>query len=79
MFLHTSCALWQSAWSVVGVGIRLALDVGAHRNKMYSETPTVHDELWRRAFWYISRDHPTEPGVNALSGYLWFLIGKPHP
>jgi hypothetical protein len=52
MFLQGSSTLWQSCWSIVGVGIRLAIDVGAHRKKVYSETPTLEDELWRRAFWY---------------------------
>ncbi|PIL25379.1 transcription factor [Ganoderma sinense ZZ0214-1] len=43
----------QGAWPVVGAGIRIALDVGAHRKTMYSPTPTVEDELWRRAFWIL--------------------------
>ena len=42
----------QSTWSIIGAGIRIALDVGAHRRKMYSPNPTVEEELWRRAFWY---------------------------
>ena len=42
----------QSAWSMIGAGVRMALDVGAHRKTMYSQTPTVEGELWRRAFWY---------------------------
>ncbi|PIL25378.1 transcription factor [Ganoderma sinense ZZ0214-1] len=40
----------QSTWSLIGAGIRIALDVGAHRKKMYSPSPTVEEELWRRAF-----------------------------
>ena len=42
----------QSTWSIIGAGIRMALDVGAHRKKMYSPNPMVEEELWRRAFWY---------------------------
>jgi hypothetical protein len=53
VFLQGSCALGQAAWSIVGTGIRLAVDVGAHRKNLYSDTPTVHDELWRRAFWCV--------------------------
>ena len=36
-----------------GVGIRFAEDVGAHRRKVYSATPRVEDELWKRAFWVL--------------------------
>ena len=43
----------QSTWPVIGAGIRMALDVGAHRKKMYSPTPTVEEELWKRAYWYL--------------------------
>jgi hypothetical protein len=35
---------------MVGVGVRMAQDVGAHRRKMYTSM-TVGDELWKRAFW----------------------------
>ena len=41
----------QGTWTVVGAGVRAALDVGAHRKKMYSPTLNVEEELWRRAFW----------------------------
>lgn len=40
---------------MIGLGLRLAQDVGAHRKKMYSSTPCVKDELWKRAFWYVSQ------------------------
>lgn len=43
----------QACWTVIGVGIRLAQDVGAHRRKVYSKAPTVEDELWKRAFWCL--------------------------
>lgn len=39
---------------MVGHGIRLALDVGAHRRKVYDSKPTIENELWKRAFWYVS-------------------------
>ncbi|TFK88613.1 hypothetical protein K466DRAFT_488574 [Polyporus arcularius HHB13444] len=39
--------------TVVGVGIRMAQDAGVHRKKTYGSTPTVEDELWRRAFWVL--------------------------
>jgi hypothetical protein len=36
---------------MVGVGLRLAQDVGAHRRRSPNARPTVEDELWKRAFW----------------------------
>jgi len=43
----------QACWTIVGIGIRLAQDVGAHRRKVYNRMPTVEDELWKRAFWIL--------------------------
>ena len=42
----------QSAWTMIGIGIRLAQDVGAHRRKVYNAPLSVESELWKRAFWY---------------------------
>lgn len=52
MFLQGSSAP-QSCWTMVGVGIRLAQDVGAHRRKYNRHTMTVEDELWKRGFWVL--------------------------
>ena len=41
----------QGSWSIIGLGIRMAQDIGIHRKKMYSAKPTVNDELWKRVFW----------------------------
>ncbi|KAF9021193.1 hypothetical protein BDZ89DRAFT_1019740 [Hymenopellis radicata] len=43
----------QASWTMVGVGIRLAQDVGAHRRKRDSASDTVESELWKRAFWIL--------------------------
>ncbi|THG99013.1 hypothetical protein EW026_g3253 [Hermanssonia centrifuga] len=43
----------QASWTVIGVGIRLAQDVGAHRRKVYNPVRTVEEELWKRAFWVL--------------------------
>jgi len=51
IFLKDSSAP-QSCWSLVGIGIRLAQEVGAHRRKARDHVMTVKDELWKRAFWY---------------------------
>ena len=52
LFLYGSNAP-GGPWAVVGAGIRAALEVGAHRKRMYSPTLNVEEELWRRAFWYV--------------------------
>ncbi|PIL33896.1 transcription factor [Ganoderma sinense ZZ0214-1] len=43
----------QGSWTVMGMGLRMAADVGAHRKKVYHTKPSVEDELWRRAFWTL--------------------------
>jgi hypothetical protein len=48
----------QACWTLCGTAIRLAQDVGAHRKKAYQSTPTVEDELWKRAFWSVLRFLP---------------------
>ncbi|KAF9223941.1 hypothetical protein BS17DRAFT_704855 [Gyrodon lividus] len=43
----------QACWTIVGIGIRLAQDVGAHRRKAYDSERSVEGELWKRAFWVL--------------------------
>ena len=52
IFLQTTSAR-QASWTIVGLGIRMAQDVGVHRRKVYTlaATQTVDQELWKRAFW----------------------------
>ena len=38
---------------MVGFGIRLAQDVGAHRRKGHQDVPSAEDEQWKRGFWYV--------------------------
>ncbi|KAF8834771.1 hypothetical protein BDN67DRAFT_914233 [Paxillus ammoniavirescens] len=52
MFLQGTSAP-QACWTMVGIGIRLAQDVGAHRRKAYSSKLSVEGELWKRAFWVL--------------------------
>ncbi|KAF8226986.1 hypothetical protein L208DRAFT_1406132 [Tricholoma matsutake] len=47
------CSAPQQCWVMIGIGIRVAQDVGAHRRKYKSENITVEDELWKRAFWVL--------------------------
>ncbi|KAF8643172.1 hypothetical protein AX16_009214 [Volvariella volvacea WC 439] len=42
----------QACWTMVGIGIRLAQDVGAHRKKANREV-SAEGELWKRAFWVL--------------------------
>lgn len=51
MFLLHASTL-QAAWTMVGIGIRMGQDIGAHRRKQYPSSPTVAGELQKRAFWY---------------------------
>ncbi|KAF8625237.1 hypothetical protein AX17_006903 [Amanita inopinata Kibby_2008] len=51
-FLQGSSAP-QACWTMVGIGIRLAQDVGAHRRKIQTKAWTAEDELWKRAFWVL--------------------------
>ncbi|KAF9446214.1 hypothetical protein P691DRAFT_733649 [Macrolepiota fuliginosa MF-IS2] len=44
----------QGCWSQVGMALRLAQEVGAHRRRSQTNgTPTAEDELWKRAFWVL--------------------------
>ncbi|EIW57140.1 uncharacterized protein TRAVEDRAFT_125896 [Trametes versicolor FP-101664 SS1] len=57
----------QACWTIIGIGIRMAQDVGAHRKKVYSTTPTMEEELWRRAFWTLV----------AMDRHASFALGRP--
>ncbi|KAI0052329.1 hypothetical protein FA95DRAFT_1601990 [Auriscalpium vulgare] len=52
LFLQ-GCSAPQACWTMVGIGLRLAQDVGAHRRKVYGAKLSVEDELWKRAFWSL--------------------------
>lgn len=43
----------QLSWTIVGIGIRLAQDAGAHRQKANNAPNTVEAEMWKRAFWSL--------------------------
>ncbi|KAI1791322.1 fungal-specific transcription factor domain-containing protein [Ganoderma leucocontextum] len=43
----------QGSWTVMGLGLRMIQDVGAHRKKVYRAAPSAEDELWRRAVWVL--------------------------
>ncbi|KZV61662.1 hypothetical protein PENSPDRAFT_618879 [Peniophora sp. CONT] len=41
------------AWIHAALGVRLALDIGAHKRRAYGTMPSVEDELYKRAFWTL--------------------------
>ncbi|KAG8882484.1 hypothetical protein FRB98_003681 [Tulasnella sp. 332] len=41
------------AWLITGIGLRFALDIGAHREKVYSADHAFENQLWKRAFWCL--------------------------
>jgi len=43
----------HSAWTVIGIGIRCAQDIGVHRKKIYRGTISLHEEQWKRVFWLV--------------------------
>ncbi|VDC04186.1 unnamed protein product [Peniophora sp. CBMAI 1063] len=47
------CSFPHAPWIVVGLGLRLALDIGAHRRKSYGSRPTIESELFKRVFWSL--------------------------
>jgi hypothetical protein len=49
-----SAARTSVCYNLVGIGLRLAQEIGAHKRAVYHDTPTVEDELFKRAFWYYS-------------------------
>ncbi|KIY53936.1 hypothetical protein FISHEDRAFT_68311 [Fistulina hepatica ATCC 64428] len=50
MYLR-STRIYTYAWIHNGVAIRKLQDVGAHRRRLYSRTPSIDDELWKRSWW----------------------------
>lgn len=36
---------------MIGIGVRLALEAGAHKRKADNVKPTIEYELWKRSFW----------------------------
>ncbi|PCH38617.1 hypothetical protein WOLCODRAFT_161704 [Wolfiporia cocos MD-104 SS10] len=55
----------QATWAIIGIGIRLAQDVGAHRKKVYNRQHRVEEELWKRAFWILV---VLDKGLSAVTG-----------
>ncbi|KDR75219.1 hypothetical protein GALMADRAFT_157080 [Galerina marginata CBS 339.88] len=43
----------HASWIVLGIGMRYAIEKGAHRRKGYNQRPSVEDEQLKRAFWSL--------------------------
>ncbi|KAJ7143999.1 fungal-specific transcription factor domain-containing protein [Mycena epipterygia] len=79
LFLEGSSAP-QACWTLIGVGLRLAQDVGAHRRDARVEHPSVERELWKRAFWvlvYMDRTLSAAMGRSCAIQYDDFDIDLP--
>ncbi|KAJ7686027.1 fungal-specific transcription factor domain-containing protein [Mycena rosella] len=67
-------------WTLIGIGIRLAQDVGAHRANKLGTAPTVESELWKRAFWVLvcyDRQSSTGLGRTCTTHYEDFDVELP--
>lgn len=68
----------------MGLGLRLAQDLGAHRKKTYSDLPREEAELLRRTFWYVQSLHyaslANSPDLRCLLWLDWMQspnFGRP--
>ncbi|KAK0484058.1 fungal-specific transcription factor domain-containing protein [Armillaria novae-zelandiae] len=46
------CSVPQTAWTLAGIGLRVAQEAGAHRKRTH-KGPNAEAESWRRAFWCL--------------------------
>ncbi|KAL6301104.1 fungal-specific transcription factor domain-containing protein, partial [Sparassis latifolia] len=57
-----------ACWTIVGIGIRRAQDVGVHRRKVHrGKVDTVENELWKRGFWVLV----------VMDRYMSSALGRP--
>ncbi|KAI0318303.1 fungal-specific transcription factor domain-containing protein [Amylostereum chailletii] len=66
VFMHASCPP-QTCWTLIGVGLRVMQDLGAHRRQTYVGKSPVEAELWKRAFWVLL----------TLDTWLSSFLGRP--
>ncbi|KAF7309058.1 Zn(2)-C6 fungal-type domain-containing protein [Mycena kentingensis (nom. inval.)] len=43
----------HACWNLIGIGLRVAQDLGIHRRRATVEQPTIERELYKRAFWVL--------------------------
>ncbi|KAK0225100.1 fungal-specific transcription factor domain-containing protein [Armillaria nabsnona] len=57
----------QACWTVIGMGLRLAQDIGAHRKR--NGPPTVESEMLKKAFWcLVAMDRDASCALGRPSG-----------
>ncbi len=47
------CSVPQTAWTLAGIGLRVAQEAGAHRKRAHEGPNNAEAESWRRVFWYV--------------------------
>ncbi|KAK0228925.1 fungal-specific transcription factor domain-containing protein [Armillaria fumosa] len=47
------CSVPQTAWTLAGIGLRIAQEAGAHRKRAHEGPNNAEAELWRRVFWCL--------------------------
>ncbi|KAJ6522874.1 fungal-specific transcription factor domain-containing protein [Mycena capillaripes] len=70
----------QACWTLIGVGLRLAQDIGCHRRSARIEVPSVERELYKRAFWvlvFLDRNLSSNLGRPCAVQYDDFDIDLP--
>ncbi|KAK7013653.1 Zn(2)-C6 fungal-type domain-containing protein [Favolaschia claudopus] len=71
------CSPPQTCWTLIGIGLRLAEDLGAHLRRVSTDTPSAESELYKRAFSvlvYWERVISAEMGRTCLLQYDDFDI-----
>lgn len=67
----------HSAWLVLGTGIRLSQDVGAHRASFAETRRPLEAEMWKRVFWYAREYSCSRLALMALQKV--FCVPGPIP
>lgn len=72
--LYAICVLYlqgsstpEPCWALIGLGIRFAQDVGAHRKETLASRSPFDRELWKRAFW----------ALISFDIYISTVLGRP--
>ncbi|KAJ7042349.1 fungal-specific transcription factor domain-containing protein [Mycena alexandri] len=70
----------RACWMLIGIGLRLAQDIGVHRRTAQVATPSVQSELLKRAFWalaYMDQTVSCAMGRTCTVQYLEFDLELP--
>jgi hypothetical protein len=44
---------FRGLWMLMGTVFRLMIELGVHRRNVYSDSPSVADEQWKRCWWSV--------------------------